>query len=102
MKNALFTVHFLCASDAKDKVVGLQDAAVAKAACLSALYELNQACALIRIDGDGDTLLSPDAVTIAGSDIPYLPRNTLHNLLASSAGRASEHQPATLGNTPEL
>ena len=28
--------------------------------------------------------------------------NTLHNLLASSAGRASEHQSATLGNTPEL
>lgn len=81
----------LCLQHPQFEIVGLEDAAVTKAAGLSAGGELHQAGwegagAVWRgIDGERDTLLTPDDIAIAGCDVPYFERYALDDLLNGEA-----------------
>lgn len=62
------------------EVVGLENAAVAQAAGLTGSCELHEAGTLVRVDGDGDALFAPDAVSVGSGHIPYAPGNALEDL----------------------
>ena len=76
---------------AQFELVGLKDTAVTKSAGLSAGGELHQsggegAGAVWRgIDGERDTLLTPDDIAIAGCDVPYLEWYALDDLMNGEA-----------------
>ena len=84
------------------EVVGLEDAAVAQAAGLTGGCELHEAGTLVGIDGDGDTLLSPDAVAVAGGHIPDAPRDALEDLNVFTIDGFTIYYYTPLGNAPEF
>ena len=73
------------------EIVGLKYAAVTKAAGLSAGGELHQAggegagTVWWDIDGERDTLLTPDDIAIARCDVPYFEWYSLDDLLNGEA-----------------
>ena len=64
----------------QDEVVGLEDAAVSQAARLAAGGELHEAGRVgtwtVDIDGEGDALLTTDAVAVGGGNVPHAPGDT--------------------------
>ena len=79
------------------EVVCAEDAAVAQAAGLAAGGELDEpggegaGAVGWHINGEGDTLFSTDDVAIGGSNIPYLERDALDDLLDGEAAAPVGH-----------
>ena len=77
------------------EVVGLEDAAVAESARLSAGGELDESGGegawSVDIDAECDALFSLDDITIRGSDVPDAPGYALLHLLDAVATLAVRH-----------
>ena len=86
------------------KLVGAEDAAVTKAAGLTAGGELHEAGALVGIDGESDDLFATDHVAVAGGHIPHAPGDAFKSLspYPSPRGRRDFHEARAFGYSTEF
>jgi hypothetical protein len=92
--------------DRQAEVIGPQDAAITKFARLAACGELHEPGAGGDIDGESDTFLATDHVTVACCYVPYAPGYALlylfYPVATLSVWQAAGHQLCALGYAAEF